>query len=192
MMVNDYINFLKHQAKEKNVPIIQDEVAEFLIQFIQEHDVKEVLEIGTASSYSAHVMASAGAEVHTIERNEVMIELASDNIKSSPLKDKITLYAEDALNFKTSKTFDLIFIDGAKSKYKHFFTMFQEYLKPNGYIICDNMFFHHLNPQEVSRNTRQLLKKLQDFTEYLLNDTQFKTHILDIGDGISISSRIIQ
>ncbi|MGA0351188.1 MAG: O-methyltransferase [Acholeplasmataceae bacterium] len=191
-MVYDYIKALKLQAKEKHVPIIQDEVADFLVQFIHEHEIKKVLEIGTASSYSAHVMASSGADIHTIERDEKMIALAQDNLKSSPLKDNITLYPGDALNFKTSETFDLIFIDGAKSKYKHFFTSFQDRLNPDGYIICDNMFFHHLNPQEVSRNTRQLLKKLQDFTEYLLNDTQFKTHILDIGDGLSISSRVIQ
>jgi len=190
MTVNKYIDTLKNQALTNQIPIIQDEVAIYLFELIKHEHIQHVLEIGTASSYSAHIMASAGATVETIERNDAMKELARYNIEHSPLKDLITLFEEDAITFKTEKTYDLIFIDGAKSKYKHFFDTFQNNLNDYGYIICDNMFFHHLNPKDVGRNTRQLLKKLKDFQQFLLENKDFKTEILAIGDGLSISRRL--
>lgn len=188
-MVNDYILKLKEQAQEKKIPIIFDDVASFLTTWIKTHKIKYVFEIGTASSYSAHIMANAGAHVDTIERNASMIQLAKNNLAISPLRDHIQLIEDDATTYKVTKHYDLIFIDGAKSKYKHFFDTFHNHLSPNGAIICDNMFFHHLSEQEVGRNTKHLLRKLKAFEQYLLNHPSFDTEIVSIGDGISISRR---
>lgn len=190
MNEENYIKKLKHQAISAKIPIIEDDVAHYLTTLIKDNKIKSVLEIGTASSYSAHVMAIAGATVETIERNEKCIQLARKNIQHSPLKSQIKLYEEDAINIKLRHAFDLIFIDGAKSKYQLFFEKFHPLLSRGGYIICDNMFFHHLKPEDVRRNTRRLLKKLKAFEHYLLNHPHFETEILQIGDGLSISRRI--
>ena len=188
-MVNEYILKLKKQAIEKHIPIIQDEVGMFLSSLIKDHQINSIFEIGTASSYSAHVMASAGAMIHTIERNEDMIHLAKSNIDASPLKDKIQLFQDDAITFQTDHQYDLIFIDGAKSQYKHFFDTFEKNLNPNGMIVCDNMFFHHLKEENVGRNTKNLLKKLKMFKEYLMHHQSFETQFLSIGDGLSVSRK---
>ncbi len=55
---------------KNNIPIITDDVSDILTYVIQTYQFKNVLEIGTATSYSAHVMAQAGAEVLSIERNK--------------------------------------------------------------------------------------------------------------------------
>ena len=47
------ISDIKTYAKSHDVPIMQDGGIEFICQYIQEHDVKSVLEIGSAIGYSA-------------------------------------------------------------------------------------------------------------------------------------------
>jgi hypothetical protein len=49
------------------------------------------------------------------------------------------------------------------------------------------MFFHHLDPSQVKRPTRLLLKKIEKFKFFLSNHPTFQTKILNYGDGLSIS-----
>ena len=80
------------------------------------------------------------------------------NIKS--YNNQIKLIDEDALSFNGHlETYDLIFIDAAKAQYKKFFEKFTPYLNKDGIVLCDNLDFHHLDPDKVNRNTRQLLRK---------------------------------
>ena len=65
-------------AKENNVPIIQKDGLNFLINFIKENNVKNILEIGTAIGYSAINMAlvDQNIKITTIERDKKMYNLA--------------------------------------------------------------------------------------------------------------------
>ncbi len=57
---------------------------------------------------------------------------------------------DDALTYVCPKqTFDLIFIDAAKSQYINFFNKYEQYLNPLGMIVVDNIYFHHLEPSQV-------------------------------------------
>lgn len=183
-----------HQVKlesiKDEIPIIKDDVALLLQNYIQEFEVKKVLEIGTAYSYSAHVMAEAGAEVFTIERHPIRMNKAESLINQSIYKKNIHLIKQDAKNVVFEENFfDLIFIDGAKSQYQNFFKQFSINLKQEGVIICDNMFFHHLKKEDVKRPTRQLLRKLENFQLFLNQHQDFYTQVYDIGDGLSMSYR---
>ena len=44
---------LEKYAKENNVPIIQKDGLNFLIEYIKENNITNILEIGTAIGYSA-------------------------------------------------------------------------------------------------------------------------------------------
>lgn len=182
------IQKIKDHAIANQIPIIQDEVAKVLKILIETYDVKKVLEIGTATSYSAHVMASCGSEVWTIERNELRYSIAEEFLKNSEYHHKIHLIFDDALTHILKENhFDLIFIDAAKSQYIPFFEKYQHYLNPKGLMIVDNIFFHHLDPLKVKRPTRQLLKKIEKFKLFLSEHPNFKSQILSYGDGLSIS-----
>jgi predicted O-methyltransferase YrrM len=179
---------LRDYALQHAIPIIEEGVVDYFKSLFQTHTIKHVLEIGTAMSYSAHVMASLGAQVDTIERNETMMKHSQEILKDSPLKSNIHVIFDDALTMPIpNKVYDLIFIDGAKSQYTNFFKRFSPLLKKGGFIICDNMHFHHLNPLEVKRHTRQLLKKIDRFKSFLLENQQFDTEFLNVGDGLSVS-----
>jgi predicted O-methyltransferase YrrM len=85
--------------------------------------------------------------------------------------------------------YDMIFIDAAKAQYERFFDKYIPFLKPNGIVICDNLRFHDLDPLKVNRHTKQLLRKIGEFKEFLLNHPAFDTTFYDQGDGMSISQR---
>lgn len=181
---------LEDFALENNVPIIKKEGLEFLLNYIKKNNIKNILEIGTAIGYSAINMALCGTKVTTIERNEEMVKLALENIKKFNLEDKINVIYEDALYVDINEQYDLIFIDGAKAQYIRFFEKYKNNLLPNGVIITDNLNFHGLttNPEEItSKNLRALVRKINNYKEFLKNNKEFTTNFYNVGDGIATS-----
>jgi predicted O-methyltransferase YrrM len=182
---------LRAYALSKNVPIITDEVYRFLEVFVLEHNIKDVLEIGTAIGYSALAMASFGCNIKTFERDEFMIEEAKRHFDLFDDQKHITLIPFDALTYQGDLgMFDLIFIDAAKSQYQTFFNKYDPYLKPGGFIVCDNLHFHHLTPEKVNRHTQGLLRKLKAFKIFLAEHPHFETTFYDVGDGLSVSKKV--
>ena len=197
MVKNTYtqIKEIKEYAIINKVPIMQDEGIDFLRTFIIKHQIKNVLEIGTAIGYSAIMMTlcSPNIKVTTIERDEQRYMEALKNIKKLNLEDRITPIFNDALNVKLDDKYDLIFIDAAKAQNIKFFELFERNLNPEGYIITDNMYFHGLvkkNEKEiVSRNLRGIVRKIKDYITFLKNNDRYNTTIYDVGDGIAVSEK---
>ena len=48
---------IEKYAKENNVPIIEKDSISYIMQYIKEHNVKSILEIGSAVGYSSILMA---------------------------------------------------------------------------------------------------------------------------------------
>jgi len=81
--------------------------------------------------------------------------------------------------------YDLLFIDGAKTKYLEFFLKFQSNLKKGGIIICDNLFLNNI--PKNNKKVKKMIDKMQKFIDFLKNNEKFITTFYDIGDGISLS-----
>ena len=81
---NSHLQTIKEYAEENNVPIMTDEGITFLTNYIKKHEVKKILEIGTAIGYSAIMMALASpeTEITTIERDEKRYREAVKNVNS--------------------------------------------------------------------------------------------------------------
>ena len=193
LKVNDIEMILRDYAILNNVPIIGDEGLAFLEKIIALYKPQRILEIGTAIGYSAERMARvSGSEVITIERDEVMYNRALETISDLNLNDKVKIIFKDALDaFDLVKNyeFDMIFIDAAKGQYKKFFELYTPLLKKGGIVVCDNMMFHGQleNKENKSRALRALLRKIKEYHEYILTNTNYDTSIFQIGDGMSIS-----
>lgn len=185
---------LKEKALSNHIPIIQDGGLDFLSDLIAKHNCLDILEIGTAVGYSSIHMALLNDKIHieTIEIDPARYEEALKNIALFQLQERIHVHLSDALNCTFEKQFDLIFIDGAKAKYKKYLEHFIHNLKGNGIIVCDNMSFHGLVESEQvirNRNTRQLVKKIKAFKEEMLQSNEYDTLFYpDIGDGILVLS----
>ncbi len=188
---------LEEYAKENNVPIMMKDGIEFLLKYIEENNIKTILEIGTAIGYSAIRMALINKEIKitTIERDNDRYIEALKNIDEFELNNQIEVIYDDAFNIELKEKYDLIFIDAAKSQYIKFFEKFKFNLNENGVIVSDNLNFHGLvkkNINEIeSRNVRGLVRKLNNYTEFLKNNKEFVTTFYKIGDGISISKKIV-
>ena len=129
--------------------------------------------------------------VKTIERDEKRYLEAIKNIKKVGLENRINLIYNDALEVRLDDKYDLIFIDAAKAQSQKFFERFENNLVSHGTIITDNMKFHGLvdkKPEEIeSRNLRQLVRKVKDYTMFLKGNPKYETEFLDVGDGLAIS-----
>lgn len=195
MVENKYrlVREIKDYAIINKVPIMQDDGIEFLTTFIIKHQIKSVLEIGTAIGYSAIMMClcNPNLKVTSIERDEKRYLEALNNVKKMHLEDRITLIFNDALNVRLTGKFDLIFIDAAKSQNIKFFELFERNLNSDGVIITDNMYFHGLvkkNEKEISsRNVRGIVRKIKDYITFLKENDNYETVIHDVGDGIAVS-----
>lgn len=186
---------MEEYAIENNIPIMLKDGIDFLTNYIKENKCVNILEIGSAIGYSSIKMALVDDDIKvtTIERDEERYNLALNNIKKARLDNRINIILNDAFNVDLSDKYDLIFIDAAKAQYIKFFIKFKENLNENGVIISDNLHFHGLvntNKKIESRNVRQLVRKINDYIEFLKDNKEFKTTFYDIGDGIAISSRV--
>lgn len=184
---------IEKYAKLENVPIMQKDGIDFLTNFIKEKNIKNILEIGTAIGYSAIKMAliDKNIKVTSIERDEVRYKKALENVKNFNLENQINLIFADALEVEINGSYDLIFIDAAKAQSIKFFEKYEPLLNKKGYIITDNLNFHGLvnSNEQMSRNLRQLVRKINNYIEFLKENKNYKTMFYEIGDGISISQK---
>lgn len=185
---------LEEYAKANNIPIMEHDGIEFLLDYIKKNNIKNILEIGSAIGYSAIRMClvDESITVTTIERDQKRYEEALKNIKNFKLEDRINIILDDAFNVELSDKYDLIFIDAAKSQYIKFFEKFKINLNDNGVIVSDNLNFHglvHTDKPIKSRNVRGIVRKLNNYIEFLNNNEEFDTTFYEIGDGVSISKR---
>ena len=83
--INKELHTMKEYAKLNNIPIMQDEGIDFVRNFIEKKNIKNILEIGTAIGYSAIIMCLVNKDVMvtTIERDEQRYMEALKNIKSN-------------------------------------------------------------------------------------------------------------
>ena len=193
--INKELHVMKEYARNNNVPIMQDEGIDFVKNFIEKKNIKNILEIGTAIGYSAIIMCLVNKDVlvTTIERDEQRYMEALKNIKKFGLENRITLIFNDALNVEFDEKFDLVCIDAAKRKNKEFFEHFVKYLDDDGYVITDNMNFHgyvKMDPEKIeSKNIRDIAEKINEYIYFLENNMEYKTTIYQVGDGVAVTER---
>ena len=182
---------IEKYAKEKNIPIIEKEGMEFLKNIVKENNVKNILEIGTAIGYSAINMSLIDKDIKiiTIERDYIRYQEAINNIKLFKLENRIKVINQDALDINLTNQFDLIFIDAAKAQSIKFFNKFENNLKQKGIIITDNLSFHGLveKQENLSRNLKQLVRKINNYIEFLKENNNYITTFYSVGDGMSVS-----
>lgn len=194
-MVHLRLKEIEEYAKVNNIPIMLEDGIDFLTNYIKENNIKNVLEIGSAIGYSAIKIAliNKNIKVTTIERDETRYNEAVKNINSLNLNEQIDIILADALEIDIKDKYDLIFIDAAKSQYIKFFEKYKLNLNDNGVIISDNLSFHGLVEDETktnNRNTKQLVRKIRKYIDFLRENNEYKTEFIEIGDGIAITRKI--
>ena len=86
-----YFDEIEKSARERNIPVMEKEGLEFLIQTFEEYQCHRCLEIGSAIGYSAMMMVSNINDfvVETIELDENRYQEALKNIHEQKLENQI-------------------------------------------------------------------------------------------------------
>lgn len=192
---HEFFEQLRTYAEINNVPIIKRDSLVLIQGLLNIIDAKEMLEIGTAIGYSALSFVSAKKDLHvdTIERNELMYQEATKNVKMLNKQEQINIIYGDALEVDNNnlKKYDVIFIDAAKAQYQKFFDKYAPLLKDNGIILTDNIIFHGCvsDQENLSKNVRSMVKKIDMYNHYLNTLEDYTTYYIDSGDGLAVTMR---
>ncbi|MCL2621735.1 MAG: O-methyltransferase [Firmicutes bacterium] len=193
-MTHIVFNQMEEFAKENNVPIIQKDALDFILQFLKDKKVGVILEIGTAIGYSGAKLALAtGAKLATVEINKELAKIAKENLKKLGVVCFVkNLDAKYFINqlVKNKNIFDLIFLDGPKAQYINYLPKLLQLLNKGGILIADNINFRNavLGNQEIDKRYKTIVKRLQEFVKVIQTDNRLDTKIYkDIGDGVSVS-----
>ena len=192
---NEIIQDIKNESLDENVPIITDEVLNYMIFTARNIKARNILEIGTATGYSGLFLAQIANEnsgfLTTMEIDEIRYGKAVENFKKLGLFEKNKMIFGDALEqipkLDKNVKYDFIFIDASKGQYLRFFEMSYELLNENGIIFIDNLMFRGLvavDKEEIPKRYRTIVKRLKEFIEKLNEEYNFV--LLPFGDGVGI------
>ena len=192
---NEIIQDIKNKSLDENVPIITDEVLNYMIFTARNIKARNILEIGTATGYSGLFLAQLANEnsgfLTTMEIDEIRYGKAVENFKKLGLFEKNKMIFGDALEeipkLDKNVKYDFIFIDASKGQYLKFFEMSYELLNENGIIFIDNLMFRGLiaaDKEEIPKRYKTIVKRLKEFIEKLNEEYNFV--LLPFGDGVGI------
>ena len=170
--------------------------AYFLQLFIKSNGIKNILEIGTFTGYSALSMALAITSdgiVTCLDINKETSEKAKSFFKKANLENKIKVILGPALNTlerlkKEKKIFDLIFIDANKENYKEYYDLSINLIKKKGFILVDNVLWHG-DVADPVKNDR-FTNIIREFNSLIKNDDRVEKTILPLGDGVTLCRKI--
>ena len=162
---------LEEEARQEGIPIVGPVVAELLYILVRASHAGQILELGTATGYSAIYMARACDEfngrVITVENDSGMVNRARANFEKAGLADRIQVRAGDAMEqmAEMSEPFDFIFMDIDKEHYVTLIPHCTRLLKRGGLLLTDNVGF----------------RAAEDFNRSISGNPQWRTvHLLSL------------
>ena len=175
---------------------ISEAQALFLQLLIKLMNIKNCLEIGTFTGFSAFSMALAlpkKGKLITLDKDRKILKIAENFFKKGKLNHKIKIYQGYALDnlkklHKQKRKFELIFIDADKANYKNYYDLSLNLLQKNGFIIFDNVLWkgNVINNNINDKNTNVI----RNFNKYIKNDFKIDKIIIPLGDGFTICRKL--
>ena len=188
---------IRQESKVEFLPILSQECEEVLIDLIKKIKPTSILEIGTCVGYSSTIMLlNSNATIDTIEIDEERLEKAKALWKNYKLQDRVNYYLGDVDKILDkvieNKTYDLIFIDGPKSRYLDHFIKTQKAMHENTIVLCDDVLFFGLvkGEEKVAHKHRTIVRHLREFLSFIEERDDLNVEILDKGNGIAIIRKI--
>ena len=189
---------LSHNASLGDVKRMQISVTQayFFQLFIKTNNIKNILEIGTFTGYSALSMGLSipkDGSVTCLDINKETSEIARTFFKKADLDKKIQIILEPAINTlkkmkDDKKMFDMIFIDADKENYKNYYNLSLALVKKNRFILIDNVLWHG-DVADPNKNDR-LTSMIREFNSFIKKDDRIEKTILPLGDGVTICRKI--
>ncbi len=138
---------LEAEAEQERIPIVGPVVGELLFILARAMGARRILELGTATGYSAIYLAQAVVpelgHVMTLEMDPAMARRAREHIAAAGLEARVEVRVGDAQALMTDLTgpFDLIFMDINKEGYLPALEDCHRLLRQGGLLVADNTGF---------------------------------------------------
>ena len=193
-MDDNLLTDIREKAMRAAIPVMDEDSLYYIRDFIGNYHIEKMLEVGTAVGYSASVIASynPSLQIVTLEKDEERYQQAVKNIALLNLENQIQPVLTDALEYETDELFDMILLDGPKAHNRELLEKYEKNLKPHGYFIIDDVYFHgYIEHPEVirTRRLRTLVTRFSEFIEYMKTNPDYECTYLGIGDGLLIAQR---
>ncbi len=201
--LDSYINsFLRHphpvmdemakEANRRSFPHIGQQVGQLLFVLTRMMGAKRVFELGSGFGYSAAWFAFALEQkgrvilTDTEERHKSMAQSYFDRMN---LKERIDFRVGNALDLlaEDDEPNDIIFNDIDKEQYPLTLELAYERLHPGGLFITDNTLWYG---EVLDQNPTQAAEGVQRFNSALFDHPGFRTSLLPVRDGITLSVRL--
>ena len=197
-----FLQELEREALTEGVPVIRTQTQSLLKFFLELKNPRDILEIGTGTGFSASFMATYApmARITTIEKDSERCRKAEKTLAawSAANNDarmpggRFRLLEADALDVVPALDgkFDFVFLDAAKGQYIHLLPHLKRCMKPGALLISDNIFKEGeilASRFAVRRRDRTIHARMRAFLQALTQDDQFRTILLQEGDGTAVS-----
>lgn len=189
----DILRKVRDKAREEFVMILSDGCESALRRLFEERQPKSVLEIGTAIGYSSSVMAiCSDCVIDTVEKDGERIAQAKKLWKQLGVEDRINSYHGDADMLLESiiegKTYDFVFLDGAKSAYKRQLEMLTSHIEKGGIVLCDDVLYLGLvkGEERPPHKHRTIVNNMREFLRFVCGSEDFDCDLIEEGNGIAI------
>ena len=138
---------LEAEAERENIPIVGPLVGELLFILAGAIKAQHILELGTATGYSAIYLArgceTVNGRVVTLEHDGLKAARARQNFEKAGLADRVEIRVAEALETlsRLDDAYDLIFIDIEKKDYALALPDCRRLLRKGGLLVADNVGF---------------------------------------------------
>lgn len=194
----EFLDELEAECIRESIPVIRPSMQSILKVLIGIGKPGSILEVGTATGFSAILMASCASgecRITTIEKYKKRIPVARDNIEKSGYKDRIELIEGDAAGVlkdlaAEGRKYGMIFMDAAKGQYINFLKDTLSLLEAGGMLVSDNVLQEGDIIQSrfaVTRRNRTIHSRMREYLYILTHDDRLITTILPVGDGVTVS-----
>nr|WP_022756396.1 class I SAM-dependent methyltransferase [Butyrivibrio fibrisolvens] len=194
----DYLDELEKEAIKDDVPIIRKDMQSLLKFLLALTHPVNILEVGTATGFSALLMAEYSDDdtrITTIEKYEKRIPVAKEHFDLWDKGNKITLLEGDASDIlkELDEGYDFVFMDAAKGQYENFLPHVMRVLKKGGLLVTDNVLQDGDIVQSrfaVTRRNRTIHARMREYIYDITHTDDLQTVILNTGDGVTLSVKM--
>lgn len=185
---DDLLRELEREAEQERIPIVGPVVGELLFILARATGAGRILELGTATGYSAIYLGRgcepAGGRVLTLEQDENLAARARANFARAGLGERVELRVGEALTLMAALAgpFDLIFLDIDKESYLPALDHCQRLLKVGGLLVADNVGF-----AGAAAFNQEIFRRREFRTVHLLG---FLPNHSPEHDGLSLAVRV--
>jgi len=178
------------EAAAENIPIVSSSIGHALRVLVRATAARRIVEVGTATGYSALWMASAlptDGRIITIDPDRSRTDRARAHWRAAGVADRIEVISGTALEElpKLSGPFDLAFIDALKSEYAGYLAAVLRLLRAGGTVLVDNLLWDGRASGAVPGDDADT-RAIREFNRLFVRHPQLDATILSVGDGLGV------